>query len=174
MFIELRKCENKQHTSLNIPRQQHSWVPSIRGRWMLSMYQTLSVPCWWWQLQYYGAPNTHYSIFIFILSYPPQLHNSKRHSMHRASLTWSLQGVRLQCRSFGAVLRSRATHKANHWIVFQIFFIYIYLVINVIIKAYIKWFKPPPKPYRYKGVRGLDGELYWQAGAACTNRLLCI
>lgn len=31
---------------------------------------------------------------------------------------------------------------------------------NLIIKAYNKWFKPPPKPYRYKGVRGLDGELY--------------
>lgn len=33
-------------------------------------------------------------------------------------------------------------------------------ILNRIISKVSNWFKPPPKPYRYKGVRGLDGELY--------------
>ena len=33
-------------------------------------------------------------------------------------------------------------------------------ILNRIIINIVNWFKPPPKPYRHKGVRGLDGELY--------------
>lgn len=33
-------------------------------------------------------------------------------------------------------------------------------ILNKIINRITNWFKSPSKPYRYKGVRGLDGELY--------------